>query len=307
MNDGTRYDVKLDALRVFLLVADYEHITRAAEDLALTQPAVTRIIHGLEQEAGLALFERQGRRIALTTAGRIVQTYARRIIALERELEESLAALQDVEAGEVIISASKTTGVYLLPPVIARFRRLHPRIALNLAIHNSHGVTEQVLAWRADIGFVEGNVSALPPELAVEVITTDELTLVIAPNHYWNRLQAVTPEMLRDNELILREQGSGTREVIERALQQQGIQVSPLLTVPENETIKQLVMRGVGAAILPAVTVQREIMALDLLRIPITSMDLHREFSLVKRADKQLSRATDAFCSLLRQVVKDRA
>jgi DNA-binding transcriptional LysR family regulator len=139
----------------------------------------------------------------------------------------------------------------------------------------------------------------------VEVITTDELVLVIAPNHRWSTLQTVTPEMLRDNELILREQGSGTREVIERALQQQSIQVSPLLTVPENETIKQLVMRGVGAAILPAVVVQREVMALDLLRVPIMGIDLHREFSLVKRADKQLSQAAHAFCTLLRQVIKD--
>jgi DNA-binding transcriptional LysR family regulator len=92
------------------------------------------------------------------------------------------------------------------------------------------------------------------------------------------------------------------REVIERAFRQQGIQVSPLLTVPENETIKQLVMRGMGAAILPTVVVQREIMTLDLLRVPIMGMDLRREFSLVRRADKQLSRAAQAFCALLRQV-----
>ena len=111
--------------------------------------------------------------------------------------------------------------------------------------------------------------------------------------------------MLRANELLLREQGSGTRQVIERALQQQGVQVSPLLTVPENETIKQLVMRGVGAAILPAVVVQREVVALDLLRVPIVGLDLRREFSLVRRVDKQLSRAADAFCALLRQVSED--
>jgi DNA-binding transcriptional LysR family regulator len=292
--------MKLDALRVFLLVADYEHMTRAALDLALTQPAVSRTINGLERETGVPLFERQGRRIVLTNAGRIVQAYARRIIALERELEESLMALLDIEAGEVIISASKTTGVYLLPPVIARFRTLHPHIAFQLTIHNSHGVTEQVLAWRADIGLVEGDISTLPPELAVEVITTDELVLVVAPTHRWSSLQRVTPEMLGSNELLLREQGSGTREVIERAFHQQGVQVSPLLTVPENETIKQLVMRGMGAAILPAVVVQREVVTLDLQRLPIVGMDLRREFSLVMRADKQLSRAAHAFCALLR-------
>lgn len=293
--------MKLDAFHVFLRVADYEHVTRAAEDLTLTQPAVSRTIHSLEQEAGLPLFERQGRRIALTAAGRIMQTYARRIAALERELEESLASLRDVETGEVTISASKTTGVYLLPPMIARFRALHPHIALSLSINNSHHVTEQVLGWRVDIGLVEGNIAALPSELAVEVIATDELVLVIAPTHRWSSLQAVTPKMLGANELLLREQGSGTREVIERALQQQGVQVAPLLTVPENETIKQLVMRGMGAAILPALVVQREIVALDLLRVPVAGLDLHREFSLVRRTDKQLSRAANAFCNLLRQ------
>src|SRR5436305_2098389 len=296
------YEMKLGALHVFLLVADYEHVTRAADDLKLTQPAVSRTIHSLEQEAGVPLFERQGRRIALTDAGRIMQTYARRIIALERVLEESLAALRDVETGEVTISASKTTGVYLLPPVIARFRKLHPRIALRLSINNSHEVTEQVLSWRVDIGLVEGDISALPPDLAVEVIATDELVLVVAPTHRWSGLQAVKPEMLGANELLLREQGSGTREVIERALQQQGVQVSPLLTVPENETIKQLVMRGMGVAILPALVVQREVATLDLLRVPIVGLDLHREFSLVRRADKQLSRAACAFCDLLRQI-----
>lgn len=292
--------MRLDSLRVFLRVADYEHMTRAALDLALTQPAVSRTINSLEREAGVPLFERQGRRIVLTDAGRTVQAYARRIIALERELEEALAALHDIEAGEVIICASKTTGVYLLPPIIAQFRTLHPHIALQLTIHNSHGVTEQILAWQADIGLVEGDISALPPELAVEVITTDELVLVVAPNHRWSSLERVTPEMLETNELLLREQGSGTREVIERAFHQQGVQVSPLLTVPENETIKQLVMRGMGAAILPALVVQREVVALDLRRVPIVGMDLRREFSLVMRADKQLSRAADAFCTLLR-------
>jgi DNA-binding transcriptional LysR family regulator len=297
--------MKLDALRVFLRVADYEHVTRAAEDLALTQPAVSRTIHSLEQEIGLPLFERQGRRIALTAAGRIVQTYARRIMALEQELEESLAALRDVEAGEVVISASKTTGVYLLPPMITRFRTLHPHIALSLSIDNSHQVTEQILTWQADIGLVEGDISSLPPELAVEVIANDELVLVIAPTHRWSSLRAVTPEMLRANELLLREQGSGTREVIERALQEQGVQVSPLLTVPENETIKQLVMRGTGAAILPALVVQREMETHDLQRVPIEGLDLHREFSLVRRADKQLSRAAHAFCALLRQVTEN--
>jgi DNA-binding transcriptional LysR family regulator len=292
----------LNALRIFLLTADYQHITRAAEELALTQPAVSRTIQRLEQEAGLPLFERQGRRIALTTAGQVVQTYARRMMALERELEESLAMLRDLETGEVIISASKTTGVYLLPPIVARFRERHPHIALHLTILNSRQVVEQVVSWRADIGLIEGDRSALPAELVVEVVARDELVLIMAPGHRWSGLSEVTPVMLAESELLLREQGSGTREVIERAFWRQGVQLVPLLTVPENETIKQLVMRGVGAAILPALVVQREVEAGDVRRVPITGLDLHRELSLVWRADKQLSRAARAFCALLHPV-----
>jgi DNA-binding transcriptional LysR family regulator len=298
--------MKLDALRVFLLVADYEHITRAALELALTQPAVSRMIQSLEQEAGLPLFERQGRRIALTAAGRAMQTYARRILALEQELEGALAALRDLETGEVIISASKTTGIYLLPPVIARFRALHPHITFQLTVLNSRQVIEQVLTWQADLGLVEGDISALPPELDREVIATDELVLIVAPTHRWSSRETVTPEMLGARELLLREQGSGSREVVEHALQRHGIQVRPLLIVPENEMIKQLVMGGVGAAILPALVVQREVMSGDLLRVPLVGLDLHRELSLVQRADRDLSRAARAFCVLLRQVIKGR-
>lgn len=297
--------MKLDALDVFLRVADYEHVTRAAEELALTQPAVSRTIQSLEQEAGLPLFERQGRRIALTAAGRVVQTYARRIAAQERELEEALEALRNLETGEVIISASKTTGVYLLPPVVARFRERHPRVALQLVILNSRHVIEHVLTWQADFGLVEGDITSLPPELAVEVIATDELVLIMAPTHLWSGLQAVTPEMLGAHALLLREQGSGTREVIEHAFQQQGVQVFPLLTIPENEMIKQLVMCGVGAAILPALVVQREVAAGDVVQLPIEGLDLHRQFRLVQRVDKQLSRAAFAFCGFLRSVIAE--
>jgi DNA-binding transcriptional LysR family regulator len=292
----------LNALRIFLLTADYQHITRAAEELALTQPAVSRTIQRLEQQAGLPLFERQGRHIALTTAGQVMQTYTRRMVALERELEESLAALRELEAGEVIISASKTTGVYLLPPVVARFREHHPHITLQLTILNSRQVVEQVVSWRADVGLIEGDRSALPAELAVEVVARDELVLIMAPDHRWSDLPAVTPAMLAESELLLREQGSGTREVIERAFLRQGVPLVPLLTVPENETIKQLVMCGVGAAILPALVVQREVATGDVRRVPIAGLDLHRELSLVRRTDKQLSRAARAFCALLHPV-----
>src|SRR5260370_33128777 len=123
-------------LRVFQTVAEHEHITRASEELILSQPAVTKIIQSLEHETGLELIKRHGRRIVLTHAGHVLQTYARRISALEREMEEALAVLRDVESGEVTLAANTTTGVYLLPPIVARFCALCPQVSLLITILN---------------------------------------------------------------------------------------------------------------------------------------------------------------------------
>jgi DNA-binding transcriptional LysR family regulator len=286
-------------LRVFLTVAEHEHITRASEELILSQPAVTKIIQSLEHEVGFELIERHGRRIVLTYAGRLLQSYARRMFALEREMEQALEALRDVEVGEVNLAANTTTGVYLLPPIVARFRARYPQVSLYITILNSHEIIEQTLNWNLDFGLVEGDPTALPPELVVETFARDELVLVVAPTHRWSQLPVLKPEALRNEELLLREQGSGIREVIENALLVQGVQVRPLLTLPDNEAIKQMVMSGVGAAILSALAVKREVASGDLVRIPIESLELRPQLSLVKRVDKQLSRAAQAFCAFL--------
>src|SRR5947199_10598028 len=115
-------------LRVFQTVAAHEHITRASEELILSQPAVIKIIQSLEHETGLELIERHGRRIVLTHAGHVLHTYAVRMFALEREMEEALPGLQDVEAGEIKLAANTTTGVYLLPPLLASDRLLSPHV-----------------------------------------------------------------------------------------------------------------------------------------------------------------------------------
>jgi DNA-binding transcriptional LysR family regulator len=292
-------------LRVFQTVAEHEHITRASEVLILSQPAVTKIVQSLERETGLELIERHGRRIVLTHAGHVLHSYARRMFALEREMEEALAVLRDVEAGEITLAANTTTGVYLLPPIVAHYRALYPQVTLRITILNSHEIIEQTLNWTLDFGLVEGDPSTLPPGLHVDVFAHDKLVLVVAPGHRWSRLDELNPEALRDGELLLREQGSGIREVIEHALLLQHVQVRPLFTLPDNEAIKRMVMSGVGAAIVSALAVQRELESGDLIRIPITGVDLRPQISIVRRTDKQLSRAAQAFCALL-QLANDR-
>lgn len=297
--------MNLQNLRVFLKVAELEHITRAAEELGLSQPAVTKTIQSLEHDVGLELVERQGRRIALTHAGRMLQHYTRKLFALEREMEEALATLRDVAGGEVTLAANTTTGVYLLPPIVARFRARYPHVTLNIAILNSHEIVEQTLNWHLDFGLVEGNPSTLPPGLKVDVFAHDNLVLVVAPDHHWSKQRLLKPEMLRDHELVMREQGSGIREVIEYAVQQHEVQIQPLFTLTDNEAIKQMVMSGVGAAIVSALTIRRDVEKGDLVQIPIQGVQLHPQLSLVQRADKQLSRAAQAFSTFLKPILEE--
>jgi DNA-binding transcriptional LysR family regulator len=286
-------------LSVFQIVAEHEHITRASEELVLSQPAVSKIIQSLEREIGLELIERHGRRIVLTHAGHVLHQYARRIFALEREMKEALEALQDIGSGEIKLAANTTAGVYVLPPIVSLYRNRYPRVVLYMTILNSGEIIEQVLNWTLDFGLVEGDPTTLPPELHVEVFAQDELVLVVSPDHRWSTGEAIHPEAFGEWELLLREKGSGIREVIEHACMLHGIHVKPLLTIPDNEAIKQMVISGVGAAIVSALTVQRELKSGDLVRVPLDGFSLRPRLSLVRRSDKQLSPAAQAFWTLV--------
>ena len=290
--------MNLQNLRVFLKVAALEHITRAAEELHLSQPAVTKTIQSLEHEIHLELVERQGRRIVLTHAGRVLQRHARQLFALERQMEEELSSLRDIESGEVTLAANTTAGVYLLPPIIARFRRRYPRVTLNITIQNSHDIIEGTLNWALDFGLVEVDAATLSEELRAEVFAHDTLILVVAPSHRWSGVDILQPEDLTA-ELVVREQGSGIRDVIEQQLQERGVHLRPLLTLTDNEAIKQMVMNGVGAAVVSSLTVLRELASGDLVQVQLAGLDLHPQLSLIRRVDKQLSRAAQALCSFL--------
>lgn len=291
--------MNLQNLRVFQKVAELEHITRAADELGLSQPAVTKIIQSLEQEIGLELIERRGRRIVLTHAGHILHTYSRKLAALEREMEEAMEALSTVESGEVRLGANATTGVYLLPPIVAHFRHDYPRVNLHISILNTQEVIDEILNWQIDLGLVEGDPSRQFPELKVTPFTQDHLILIVGPTHHWSQRTSVLPEQLSRGELVLREQGSGVRDVIEHELAHLGVHIHPLLILTNNEAIKQMVMNGVGAAIVSAFTVRRELAAGSLLQIPIEGLELHPQLSIIQRADKQLSRSAQAFYKYL--------
>src|SRR5579883_1848100 len=180
MNEGIEKEksMNLSHVRVFLAVANAEHITHASQELFVSQSAVSKTIHALEQETGVQLIERQGRGIVLTPAGRLLQTYASQLFAMEHEMEKAVEALRTGDRGEIFIGASKTTGTYLLPELVSRFRGRYPQVELHIRILNSQEVMQQTLDWQLDFGLIEGEVPLWPQELAVEVFGKDELVLV---------------------------------------------------------------------------------------------------------------------------------
>ncbi|HEY4384084.1 MAG TPA: LysR family transcriptional regulator [Ktedonobacteraceae bacterium] len=297
--------MNLQNLRVFLKVAELEHITRASEELNLSQPAVTKTIQSLEHEVGLDLVERQGRRIALTHAGRVLQGYATQMFALEKEMEVALSSLREIEGGEVTLASNTTAGVYLLPPIVARFRESYPQVTLHISILNSQEIIDATMNWDLDFGLVEGDPDSLPAGLKITVFAHDQLILVVSPKHRWCGPTPIQPGMLGANELLLRERGSGLREVIEQGLLRYGIRLQPLFTLTDNEAIKQMAMSGVGAAIVSSLSVQRELEKGDLVQVPIAGMELRPQLSLVQRADKQLSKAAETFCSFLHPALNE--
>ena len=296
---GAQVKMNLQNLRVFLKVAELEHITHASEQLHLTQPAVTKIIQSLESEVHLELVERQGRRIVLTHAGHVLQRHAQQLFALERQMEEELATLRDLEGGQVVMAANTTAGVYLLPPIIARFHAQYPRVTLNMAILNSSEIINGILNWQLDFGLIEGDGSMLSAELHSRVFARDTLLLVVAPNHPWSQVSSLRPADLATDALLLREEGSAIREMLEQELRKYDICLHSLLTLTDNEAIKQMVMNGVAAAVVSSLTVSRELATGTLIHVPVEGLELHPELSLIYRVDKQLSRAAHTFCSFL--------
>lgn len=287
----------LEQLRIFVAVAEAPSMTRAAEMLHLTQPAASAAVAALEGRHAARLFDRVGRRLELSAAGRIFLPEAKAVLARADAARRVLADLAGLERGEVRIVASQTVATYWLPAVLARFAAAHPGIALPLAVGNSAGAAAAVSDGRADLGFVEAEVT--DDQLRVQAIGGDRLGLYAAPGHRLaERLLAAGD--LRTATWVLREPGSGTRDHFTAALAAQGIAAAELsvrLEMPSNGAVLaavedgELVTAVSDLAAAPRVAVGR-VVRLDW-ALPA------RAFSLVTHRARHPSRAAAALVDSL--------
>jgi len=289
----------LDQLRIFVEVAERQHLTQAAAALALTPSAVSSSIKALEERYGTALFDRVGRRIETNEAGRIFLAEARRTLASARAAELTLAELGSLQRGSLAIHASQTIASYWLPALLVRFRQAYPAIDLRLEVDNTENVAQAVLQGMADLGFVEGAIDE--PALAREVVGNDRMVVVVAPGHPWARGQPLEAADLLGAQWILREAGSGTRSAFEAALDAAGIQAGALrvdIGLPSNEAVRSAVMAGPYATAVSELVVASHLQAGLLAQ---ASFDLPaRSFSMLRHPERHRSRAAAAFEELVR-------
>jgi len=288
----------LEQLRIFVAVAVREHVTRASGELNLTQSAVSAAILALETRYDVRLFDRVGRRIALTDAGRMFLGEARSVLARASRAETMLSELSGLKRGALNIAASQTVGNYWLPPLLAKYRKTFPGIDVRLLVGNTSSVATMVQEGISEIGFVEGTIA--DTHLATAPVAQDELVLVIASKLAGAVPKKINAAFLKSLSWILREVGSGTREILETALVQYGLSVKDLetqLELPSNEAVRSAVLSGAGASVLSRMVVETGL-ASGILR-PLDISLPKRQFYVVKHKERTPTKASIEFYRLV--------
>lgn len=267
-------------LHVFRTVAEKLHFTHAAAELHISQPAVTQHVKALEESYEVALFHRSGGRISLTEAGQILLDHANQVHALDRDVETRIRAGQPQLRGPLRLGASSTIGQYLLPRIMAAFRGKHPQVELSLEIGNTEDITAAILSRRIDLALVEG-IGKCRRDLVSELRMEDEIICVAAPDHPLAINRSLTPADLVDVDIIAREVGSGTREVVARALKSAGLPPTKMRVVMESsssESIKGFIAGGMGIGFVPRLAITHELALGTLLELPIRGLAITRPF-----------------------------
>jgi DNA-binding transcriptional LysR family regulator len=286
--------VTLDQLRIFVAVAERQHVTHAAEALNLAQSAASHAIASLEDRHQTKLFNRIGRHIELTDAGQAFLKEARAVLATAEAAELVLIEFSNLKRGVLLVQASQTIANYWLPRHLVAFRSAYPQIEIRASIGNTAQVATAVENRETELGFVEAAIHS--DQLTSTTVARDQIIVVAAPDHQLLKRKPITPKDLMEVEWVLRERGSGTRSVFEAALMEFG----PLriaLELPSNEAVRSAAEAGLGAAVISASIAAPSLEAGLLQQIDFRLPE--REFYVLTHRDRCPSRAAQAFLEML--------
>ena len=291
------YAMNRNHLALFHTVAQAGGISRGAARARVSQPAVSKQIKELEHALGLPLLERLPKGSRLTEGGRLLAGYVERMAALEQEASQAVAEFLGLKRGRLAVGASTTIGAYLLPQALARFHQLHPDLELQLEIANTDAIQRQLINGSIEIGLTEGVTST--EHLTAEVFHEDELVAIAVPSHPLVKQRRVTARELCRQPFVLREEGSGTRAVVEQALARLGLSAKGVLSLASTEAVKRAVAAGLGIAIISRLAIQLELRAGTLAVIPLADLIIRRPLHLQRLRGKNQSPAAGQFLSIL--------
>lgn len=324
--------MNLHLLRIFATVARRKSFSRAAEELVISQPAVSKGVRELERQLGLPLLDRSRGGVTLTEAGETLLSYALRIFTIEDAAEVAIAQLKQVERGKLAIGASATIGIYLLPTLLGAFHRRYPDAQPSLDIAATYDILQRLLTSPLDIAFVEGPVDV--EGLIVTPWREDTLVVIAAPDHplalaqrqTQSRGQSATAMAPTQRPIgssvaashkrfvqgivaegfIQREPGSGTREIVDAGMRERGISLRVAMEVNNTEGVKQMVSAGLGLAIVPTVTIAAELATGRLVTLDAPELTLRRWLWRAQVVDRPVSPALRAFLAILSEAEQAR-
>jgi DNA-binding transcriptional LysR family regulator len=269
-------------LRVFRVVADTLNFRRAADELHLTQPAVTSQIKTLEEGLGIALFDRIGRDITLTPAGITLLQYVRQIEALTNEAVAALAPFGGQEGIDLRIGASHTIAIYLLPKLLPRLVSEWPKLRIHVIAGSTNEVLHGLTSHEISVGLIES--PAFRPELKTEVFGEDELALIVRPDHRWTKKSVLRAAELVQAPILLREEGSGMRRFVEEYLERNGLlrqQLQTPIDMNSTEAILSAVEAGLGVGFVPCMALEKALICGTVKSVALENGPIKRQLSIV--------------------------
>lgn len=286
-------DTYLNQLKVFHVAAREGSFTRAAAALFLTQPGISKHIKDLEEHYGTKLFDRLGKKVTLTRAGEILFAKTETIFNIISQLKVEIDELQGLQGGLLKIGASMTIGVYVLPPVLARFQENYPQVDISLDVAVNRQVADNLLNNAIDIGFL--GAPAADARLVTGPFLKDELVVIVPAGHAWARRDTIAPHDLTSQTFVMAKEGSGTRRIIEAKLADRGVTLKKTIEFGHTEAVKKAVESGMGIGILSKLAIVRE-EHLGLIKpLRLEGVDLTRTFFFAYRKDKYLNTVTKTF------------
>ncbi len=289
----------LRQLEVFLATARFENLSRAAENLAMSQSAASGALRDLERQFGIELFDRIGKRLRINSLGRSIQAKAEAMIEQARDLQHALS--DSGELGHLRVGATLTIGNYLAVKMIASFREAFPQADVALTVANTQTIAQQVAGYHLDVGMIEGELRH--PDLEISPWRNDELVVFAAPGHPYTQLAELSDEQLLNTPWVVRETGSGTRQAFDRAMTGILSDIDISLELQHTEAIKRAVEAGLGLGCLSRIALYDAFRRGSLVPVNVPHRDFHRHFSIILHKNKYRGAGLEQWLALCADTV----